>query len=313
MVATLPTPEPSNVGWVVEDYDELSSDLSIFIEVETFREEEPPSDPRVPFTYGPSRTTVRRSSYYGMIDEIKLDGPITYHHVQHPSGAITLLIGSIGGKPRIIARMLDTRGRDLTSTTPSRSKDMTEYIDETEYTDEELALALHAATYVRSGSIDINHDTSQAPRQIHTSLLSDLRAILKHLPKPQDDWQDVTDIRQIRRGDMLKNETENALIAYKYAVKRVNLSDYIVHLDNDELVFWHDNHTYYRIPAPVTPPDPALHQFIRVDGKDYKAIPESGRYQLLEAGLATVHVINRENITEWTELELVPKEVADND
>ena len=69
----------------------------------------------------------------------------------------------------------------------------------------------------------------------------------------------------------------------------------------------------YRIPAPVTPPDPAQHQFIRVDGKDYKAIPESGRYQLLEAGLETVHVINREDITEWTELELVPKEVADND
>src|SRR5690625_3226947 len=34
----------------------------------------------------------------------------------------------------------------------------------------------------------------------------------------------------------------------------------------------------YRIPAPVTPPDPAQHQFIRVDGKDYEAIPESGRY-----------------------------------
>lgn len=69
----------------------------------------------------------------------------------------------------------------------------------------------------------------------------------------------------------------------------------------------------YRIPAPVQHPDPALHQFIRVDGKDYEAIPESGRYKLLGPGLATVHVINRENITEWTELELVPKEVADND
>lgn len=117
MVATLPTPGPSNVGWVIEDYDELSSDLSIFVEVETFREEELHFDPRAPFTYGPSRTIVRRSSYYGMIDEIELDGPLTFHHVQHPSDAIVQLVGSVGGKPWIIARLLDTMSRDLTSTT----------------------------------------------------------------------------------------------------------------------------------------------------------------------------------------------------
>lgn len=187
---------------------------------------------------------------------------------------------------------------------------MTEYIDETEYTDEELALAIHAATYVRSGSISINHDISQASRQIHTSLLSDLRAILKHLPAQQGDWQECgfNDLRPTDKrvkavfigGSVIEGTPDQS-------------SSESVFLVDGPVIHTYDEATFYRIPAPIVTPDPAEHQFIRVDGKDYKAIPESGRYQLLEAGLATVHVINREDITEWTELELVPKVVADND
>lgn len=92
------------------------------------------------------------------------------------------------------------------------------------------------------------------------------RDVIKHLPRPQDDWQNVTDILQVRRGDMLKNETENAAITYKYAVKRVNLSDGTILFDNDEALFWDDNHTISRIPAPVVHPDPAQHPIIMEQG-----------------------------------------------
>lgn len=312
MTPPLPTPGPRNVGWVIEDYDELSSDLSIFIEVETTREEGPPSDPRVPLTYGPSRTIVRRSSYYGMIDEIELDGPITYHHVQHPSGAITLLIGSVGGKPWIIARMLDTRGLDLTNTTPSRSKDMTEYVDETEYTDEELALAIHAATYVRSGSISISHDISQASRQIHTSLLSDLRAILKHLPAQQGDWQECgfNDLRPTDKrvkavfigGSVIEGTPDQS-------------SSESIFLIDGPVIHTYDEATFYRIPAPVQHPDPEVDKYILV----HKADPKYNRHMFPNVGMSNgisgydvsnIHIPS-EHILEWEEL--TPKVVADND
>lgn len=147
--------------------------------------------------------------------------------------------------------------------------------------------------------------------------VKDIRAFLDALPEPaSDDWQDVTDIRQIRRGDMLKNETENALITYKYAVKRVDLSDGIIHFDNDELVFWHNKHTYYRLPAPVQHPDPAEHQYILV----HRADPKYNRHMFPNVGMTSGKngygvgkiYISAEHILEWEEL-TPAKVVADDE
>ena len=137
---------------------------------------------------------------------------------------------------------------------------------------------------------------------------ADRKRILKQ--DTQDGWQECA------WGDVLHTD-ERVKAEYISGTIIEGVPDGI----NDTRIWLVDGNTmpfesdakWYRIPAPVTPPDPAQHQFIRVDGKDYEAIPESGRYKLLGPGLATVHVINRENITEWTELELVPKEVADDD
>ena len=148
---------------------------------------------------------------------------------------------------------------DLTNTTPSRSKDMTEYIDETEYTDEELALAIHAATYVRSGSISISHDISQASRQIHTSLLSDLRAILKHLPAQQGDWQECgfNDLRPTDKrvkavfigGSVIEGTPDQS-------------SSESIFLVDGPVIHTYDEATFYRIPAPIVHPDPEEHPVI---------------------------------------------------
>lgn len=151
--------------------------------------------------------------------------------------------------------------------------------------------------------------------------VTDIRAFLDALPEPQDDWQDVTDIRQIRRGDMLKNETENAVITYKYAVKRVDLSDGIIHFDNDELVFWHDNHTYYRIPAPVQHPDVDEHPVIgHIKFRNWEGETENARvghannseYMLFSYG-EYLESVQPQKITEWEPAEIKPKVVADDE
>ena len=167
----------------------------------------------------------------------------------------------------------------------------------TEYTDEQLNYAL------------INSD------YYHFLTVSSLRAILNALPEQQQDWEACA-FEDIQKGDRFK--VEHANWSYEGQVKWID-AEVICYDPRFGTAITPQNIddmrgiTLYRIPAPVVHPDPAQHQFIRVDGKDYEAIPESGRYKLLGPGLATVHVINRENITEWTELELVPKEVADND
>lgn len=196
---------------------------------------------------------------------------------------------------------------DLTNTTPSRSKDMTEYIDETEYTDEELALALHAATYVRSGSIDINHDTSQAPRQIHTSLLNDLRAILKHLPAQQGDWEECgfNDLRPTDKrvkavfigGSVIEGTPDQS-------------SSESIFLVDGPVIHTYDEATFYRIPAPVVHPDPAEHPAIIVreiahalggtSGKVYEqALWNHGNSDTGRYNTSTGRELRPERIIDW--------------
>lgn len=288
MVVTFPTPGPNNMGWVIEDYDELSSDLSIFIEVETTREEEPHFDPRASIAYGPSRTIVRRSSYYGMIDEIELDGPITYHHVQHPAGIITRLVGSVGGKPWIIARLIDPRSQSPTSSTPSRSKDMTEY------TDDQINEAIMLAN--QTGAV-YAWETEM------------YRNVIECLPKPQDDWQECT-FDDIRKGDRVKRvyTFPNGSVGASEGIAAKKEPGFAAHwrwVDQDGLILGissdnNDPHvTFSRIPAPVVHPDPSEHPAIYVkDSHIVNFIPKIMVWYR-EAYVAGRQCLFPKQITDW--------------
>jgi len=135
-----------------------------------------------------------------------------------------------------------------------------------------------------------------------------LRAFLDALPDQPDEWERCT-FDQIRKGDRVRAE----FIDITYEGTAVDVRDYkiaIGHNHNEILRAW-KNPDLYRIPVPIVHPDPEVNHFIRINGKDYEAIPDSGRYQLIESKWSSPMVLNVEHITEWEELELIPKVVED--
>lgn len=212
------SPESLSAGWIIEDYDELSSDLSIFVEIETFREEGSHFDPRAPLTYGSSRTIVRRRSYYHLVDEIELDGPPIYQD----HGDVTLLIGGVGGKAWVIARLRDPA--DVKSTEEVSMK------PDVQYTTQQIEDAILAAAEERPIALSVGS----------------VRSILRILGEKVG-WQRC-DVSQLEKGDRIRvehsDDSAEEAVVVNTGISGVTTS--AGYLNNGSL----RRSTIYRIPAP---------------------------------------------------------------
>ena len=138
------------------------------------------------------------------------------------------------------------------------------------------------------------------------------RNVIKHLPDQQDDWQECK-FADIRTGDRVRWEVPASEDKESYEI-------IVRHLSEEPRVLYSNTGSYhfpdgvilYRIPAPVTPPDPAEHPYIKCvhrDGSEYDLGASNGRvYSLFKDGRLLVQVAPHE-ITYWTPA----KVVADND
>lgn len=133
-------------------------------------------------------------------------------------------------------------------------------------------------------------------------------------PDQPDEWEECG-ANDLQSGDVYRAESPDANIAYKKPIEKCAIvGDWleVQHVGGMKSSAKISTNTFYRTPAPVVHPDPEVNHFIRINGKDYEAIPDSGRYQLIESKWSSPMVLNVEHITEWEELELIPKVVEDD-
>lgn len=122
-----------------------------------------------------------------------------------------------------------------------------------QYTDEQIKLAVL--------DMPMNHRAEF----VHDWELNMFRQFLEALPDQPGDWQECT-FDEIRKGDRVRIVTENFYTVYDHPVLEVGQTSICstILFACGTRAFLDDYNTLYRIPAPVTHPDPEVCEHIIV-------------------------------------------------
>lgn len=139
------------------------------------------------------------------------------------------------------------------------------------------------------------------------------RDVIKHLPDQQDDWQECK-FADIRRNDRVRWEVPASedKESYEIIVRHLSEEPRVVYSNTGSYHF-PDGVILYRIPAPVTPPDPAEHPVIIVHKElayDFTQTPDGGQAMMWNGD--TYENADYEffckDITDWTPAKVTPLE-----
>lgn len=141
-----------------------------------------------------------------------------------------------------------------------------------EYTDTQLRQAV--ADFLEDEKADLSVSALGEP--FWTQQVKALRKMLDALPEPKtDDWQQCR-FEDIHKGDQIKYVTEISTVIPHRPVTEIDQGDIII---GDQIrITSRPDAKYYRIPAPVVHPDPAVHKLIRCNVTDriLMATPDGG-------------------------------------
>lgn len=131
-----------------------------------------------------------------------------------------------------------------------------------------------------------------------------LRKFLDALPEPQDEWE-ACDFEDIRKGDRVRIVRLGRTTDFHWPVIETH-GTFLVLQDHTQCSNFHKA-VYYRIPAPVTHPDPMEHHIITCHDRenDYFWNGVTGKYMGL---YDPRNLYSREDFINWSPA----KVVADN-